>query len=62
MTDTYCDNNLAGRTEDFFAQVALSSLSGAIIVLKSCEDLLPLAEDVKIVQRCVDAISLKVLC
>ncbi|PNS91829.1 hypothetical protein POPTR_019G131600v4 [Populus trichocarpa] len=59
MTDTYCDNNLAGRTEDFFAQVALSSLSGAIIVLKSCEDLLPLAEDVKIVQRCVDAISLK---
>ncbi|KAG5233586.1 hypothetical protein OIU78_026715 [Salix suchowensis] len=59
MTDLYCDNNLAGRTEDFLAQVALSSLSGAIVVLKSCEDLLPLAEDVKIVQRCVDVISLK---
>ena len=61
MTDMYCDSNLSSRTEDFLAQVALSSLSGAIIVLKSCEDLLPLAEDVKIVQRCVDVISLKVL-
>uniref|UniRef100_A0A6N2LJ56 NPH3 domain-containing protein n=1 Tax=Salix viminalis TaxID=40686 RepID=A0A6N2LJ56_SALVM len=59
MTDLYCDNNLAGRTEDFLAQVALSSLSGAIVVLKSCQDLLPLAEDVKIVQRCVDVVSLK---
>lgn len=59
MTDVYCDYNLAGRTEDFLAQVALSSLSGAIVVLKSCEDLLPLAEDLKIVQRCVDVISLK---
>ncbi|KAJ6758275.1 hypothetical protein OIU74_027380 [Salix koriyanagi] len=36
-----------------------ADLSGAIVVLKSCEDLLPLAEDVKIVQRCVDVISLK---
>lgn len=59
MTDMYCDNNLAGRTDDFLSQVALSSLSGAIVVLKSCELLLPLAEDLKIVQRCVDVISLK---
>jgi hypothetical protein len=59
MTDKYCDNNLAGRTEDFLAQVALTSLSGAIVVLKSCENLLPLAEDLKIVQRCVDIISFK---
>ncbi|KAM7256153.1 hypothetical protein ACFE04_011894 [Oxalis oulophora] len=59
MTDKYCENNLAGRTEDFLAQVALTSLSGAIVVLKSCEDLLPLAEDLKIVQRCIDIISFK---
>ncbi|XP_030467435.1 root phototropism protein 2 [Syzygium oleosum] len=57
MTDLYCDNNLTGRTDDFLAQVALSSLSGAIVVLKSCEDLLPMAEDLKIVQRCVDLVS-----
>ncbi|KAH7542847.1 hypothetical protein FEM48_Zijuj02G0118400 [Ziziphus jujuba var. spinosa] len=59
MTDKYCDNNLAGRTEDFLSQVALSSLSGAIVVLKSCEDLLPMAEDLKIVQRCVEVASSK---
>lgn len=60
MTDLYCDNNLAGRTDDFLTQVALSSLSGAIVVLKSCEDLLPMAEDLKIVQRCVDLVSFNV--
>ncbi|KAJ9129369.1 hypothetical protein P3X46_033851 [Hevea brasiliensis] len=59
MTDLYSDNNLAGRTEDFLGQVALSSLSGAIVALKSCEDLLPLSEDLKIVQRCLDVISVK---
>ncbi|TYH59890.1 hypothetical protein ES332_D08G253600v1 [Gossypium tomentosum] len=57
MTDKYCDNNLAGRTEDFLSQVALSSLSGAVVVLKSCEDLLPMAEELKIVQRCIDVAS-----
>ncbi|BFG33703.1 hypothetical protein CerSpe_199770 [Prunus speciosa] len=59
MTDNYCDNNLTGRTEDFLTQVALSSLSGAIVVLKSCEELLPIAEDLKIVKRCVDVATSK---
>ncbi|XP_059659897.1 root phototropism protein 2 [Cornus florida] len=59
MTDKYSDNNLAGRTEDFLAQVVLTSLSGAVVVLKSCEDLLPMAEDLKIVQRCVDVATSK---
>lgn len=60
MTDKYCDNNLASRTEDFLAQVALTSLSGALVVLKSCENLLPLALDLNIIQRCVDIASAKV--
>lgn len=61
MTDLYCDNNLAGRTEDFLSQVALTSLSGALVVLKSCEALLPMAEELRIVQRCVEIASAKVL-
>lgn len=60
MTDNYCDGNLAARTDDFLAQVALTSLSGAVLVLKSCQQLLPYAENVNIVQRCVDVISCKV--
>ncbi|KAJ8440441.1 hypothetical protein Cgig2_014057 [Carnegiea gigantea] len=59
MTDKYCENNLANRTDDFLNQVALSSLSGAIIVLKTCEDLLPMVLDLNIIQRCVDVISSK---
>ncbi|OIT26572.1 PREDICTED: root phototropism protein 2 [Nicotiana attenuata] len=59
MTDKYCDNNLASRTEDFLTQVALTSLSGALVVLKSCENLLPLAEHLNIVQRCVEIASAK---
>ncbi|KAL6967848.1 ATPase of 26S proteasome regulatory subunit 4 [Sarracenia purpurea var. burkii] len=59
MTDKYCDGNLAGRTEDFLSQVALNSLSGAVVVLKSCEDLLPMAEDLNIVKRCVEVASVK---
>ncbi|KAK4492129.1 hypothetical protein RD792_002926 [Penstemon davidsonii] len=60
MTDMYCDNNLAGRSEDFLSQVALTSLSGALVVLKSCENLLPMAEELNIVQRCVEIASAKV--
>ncbi|KAI4307769.1 hypothetical protein L6164_030918 [Bauhinia variegata] len=59
MTDKYSDGNLAGRTEDFLAQVALQSLGGAVLVLKSCQQLLPLAEDLDIVRRCVDVVSSK---
>ncbi|CAI9770725.1 unnamed protein product [Fraxinus pennsylvanica] len=59
MTDMYCDDNLCSRTEEFLSQVPLSSLSGAVVILKSCEDLLPMAEDLKIVKRCVDVASAK---
>ncbi|KAH0883476.1 hypothetical protein HID58_059572 [Brassica napus] len=51
MTDKYCDNNLAGRTQDFLSQVALSSLSGAVVVLKSCEILLPISRDLVVVTK-----------
>lgn len=57
MTDKFCENNLASRTEDFLCQVALANLSRAVIVLKSCEDLLPMAIDLNIVNRSVDVIS-----
>lgn len=60
MTDHYCEDNLAGRSDDFLSQVGLSSLSSTVKVLKSCEDLLPLAEELKIVDRCIDVASSKV--
>ncbi|RDX67495.1 Root phototropism protein 2, partial [Mucuna pruriens] len=59
MTDQYCENNLAGRTEEFLTQVAFFTLTGAVNVLKSCRHLLPYADDINIVKRCVEAVSAK---
>ncbi|CAH9114311.1 unnamed protein product [Cuscuta epithymum] len=59
MTDKLSESNLVGRTEDFFARVALSSLSGAVVVLRTCQDLLPMAENLLIVHRCVELVSAK---
>ncbi|KAK7305563.1 hypothetical protein VNO77_43469 [Canavalia gladiata] len=59
MTDQSCENNLAGRTEDFLSQVAFFTLTGAVTVLKSCRHLLPFANELDIVKRCVEAVSAK---
>lgn len=59
MTDQYCDNNLAGRTDEFLSKVAFFTLTGSVTVLKSCSYLLPYAEDLNIVKRCVEAVSAK---
>ncbi|CAH1420266.1 unnamed protein product [Lactuca virosa] len=59
MTDEYCDGNLASRTYGFLAEVALKSFSGAITVLKSCEDLLPVAQQLNIVNQCMEVASAK---
>lgn len=59
MTDQYCENNLAGRTEEFLTQVAFFTLTGAVTVLKSCRHLLPFADDIGVVKRCVEAVSAK---
>ncbi|KAL4572328.1 hypothetical protein LXL04_019100 [Taraxacum kok-saghyz] len=59
MNDRCCDSNLAGRTYGFLKKVALTRLCGAITVLKSCEDLLPIAELLNIVNQCVEVASAK---
>lgn len=59
MTDDYCEDNLISKTERFLSQTVLRSLKDSIKTLKSCEDLLPLAESLGIVQRCIDSIVSK---
>jgi hypothetical protein len=59
MTDQYCDSNLAGRTDEFLSKVAFFTLTGSVAVLKSCCHLLPYADDLDIVKRCVEATSAK---
>ncbi|KAJ7526136.1 hypothetical protein O6H91_17G083600 [Diphasiastrum complanatum] len=55
MNDDCAEKNLVTCTETFLNEVGLQSLTSAIAVLHTCEDLLPKAEELKIVSRCIDA-------
>ncbi|XP_075514862.1 BTB/POZ domain-containing protein SR1IP1-like [Primulina tabacum] len=57
MTEDYAVGNLIGRTEAYINEVALTSLAGAVFILHSCENLFPVAENVKLVNRCIDTIA-----
>ncbi|KAL2906428.1 BTB/POZ domain-containing protein SR1IP1 [Bienertia sinuspersici] len=58
MTEDYAVGNLVGRTESYLNEVALKSLSSCVSILVTSENLLPMAEQVKLVSRCVDAIAI----
>lgn len=57
MTEDYTVGNLVGRTEAYLNEVVLKSLPGVISVLHRTETLIPVAEKVKLVSRCIDAIA-----
>lgn len=57
MTEDYAVGNLVGRTEAYLNEVALTSLAGAVSVLHMSQNLVPIAERVKLVSRCIDAIA-----
>ncbi|XP_057960400.1 BTB/POZ domain-containing protein SR1IP1 [Malania oleifera] len=57
MIEDYAVGNLVARTEAYLNEVALKSLAGSVSILHHSENLLPIAEKVKLVGRCVDAIA-----
>ncbi|KAL6867634.1 hypothetical protein ACP4OV_015658 [Aristida adscensionis] len=57
MTDECHAGNLVGMTEAYLEAVALTSLAGAVTVLRKSEELLPASESVDLVGRCIDAIA-----
>lgn len=57
MTEDYAVGNLVARTEAYLKEVGLNSLACAVSILKSSESLLPVAENVKLITRCVDTIA-----
>ncbi|KAK8934031.1 BTB/POZ domain-containing protein [Platanthera zijinensis] len=59
MTDQYATENLASRSKAWLDNVICKSLEMSVEVLHQCEDLLPLADELKIVGKCVDTIALK---
>ncbi|KAJ8534579.1 hypothetical protein K7X08_016307 [Anisodus acutangulus] len=59
MTEEYSKNNLGSRAEEYLEVVVSKNLEMCVEVLKQCENLLPLADELKIVTRCIDAIASK---
>lgn len=59
MTEDYAEENLMARTEAYLNEVVAQSLEKSVEVIHSCGNLLPLAEELKIVSKCVDAIASK---
>ncbi|XP_042495189.1 BTB/POZ domain-containing protein At5g66560 [Macadamia integrifolia] len=57
MTEEYSEDNLISKTERFLTQSVLRNIKESIKTLKSCEALMPLAENLNIPQRCIDSIA-----
>ncbi|KAF3320061.1 BTB/POZ domain-containing protein [Carex littledalei] len=60
MSEDLAEDNLIACTERYLNKSVLRHLSEASKALKCCEDLLPFAEDLGLVQRCVDCIATRV--
>ncbi|CAH8388360.1 unnamed protein product [Eruca vesicaria subsp. sativa] len=57
MTEEFSEENLAIKTEHFFKETILPSISNSILVLHHCETLVPVSEDLNLVNRLVIAIA-----
>ncbi|CAN0915434.1 BTB/POZ domain-containing protein At5g48800 [Linum grandiflorum] len=59
MTEDYSHDNLGSRAEEYLDSVVCKNLELCVEVLQQCENLLPLADELKIVSRCIDSIASK---
>ncbi|KAL0332244.1 UNVERIFIED_CONTAM: BTB/POZ domain-containing protein [Sesamum calycinum] len=59
MTEEYSEDNLISKTERFISQSVLKNIKHSIRTLTSCEGILPMAENLGIVQRSIEAIASK---
>lgn len=59
MTEEFSKNNLSTRAEEYIDTVVCKKLEMCVEVLRQCENLLPLADELKIVNRCIDSIASK---
>ncbi|XBI66039.1 hypothetical protein VPH35_045719 [Triticum aestivum] len=58
MTDDYAEGNLIAQAESFLADV-LANWKDSVRALETCEGVLPAAEDLQIVPRCITALASK---
>lgn len=59
MTEQYSKDNLSSRAEEYLESVVCKNLEMCVEVLQQCENLLPLADELRVVTRCIDGIASK---
>lgn len=59
MTEKFSTRNLSSRANEYLDTVVTKNLEMSVEVLKHSESLLPLADNLKIISRCIDAIASK---
>lgn len=59
MTEEVAEGNLISQTETFINQVVLRSWKDSLKALQTCDDLLPYAENLNIVKRCIESLAVK---
>ncbi|KAG0478839.1 hypothetical protein HPP92_013558 [Vanilla planifolia] len=59
MTEEVAEGNLIAQTEVFLTEFVLHSWKDSLKVLHSCDDLLPFAEELNIVKRCIESLAVR---
>ncbi|KAK9153317.1 hypothetical protein Sjap_000797 [Stephania japonica] len=59
MNEEYGEGNLIAQSELFLNQVVLRSWNDSIKALQTCEDVLPQADQLQIVRRCIESLAMK---
>ncbi|KAF5458224.1 hypothetical protein F2P56_022271 [Juglans regia] len=59
MTEEFSKDNLGSRAEEYLESIVCKNLEMCVEVLQQCENLLPLADELRIVSRCIDSIASK---
>ncbi|KAE9600835.1 hypothetical protein Lal_00011354 [Lupinus albus] len=59
MTEHFSKDNLSSRAEEYLDSIVCKNLEMCVEVLQQCESLLPLADELRVVSCCIDAIASK---
>ncbi|XP_050235548.1 BTB/POZ domain-containing protein At1g03010 isoform X2 [Mercurialis annua] len=57
MTEDFAEKNLEARGESYLKETVIPNISNSISVLHRCENLLPISEDINLVNRLINAIA-----
>ncbi|KAI3760248.1 hypothetical protein L1987_50641 [Smallanthus sonchifolius] len=59
MNEDFSNNNLGSRADEYLNYIVFQNLEMSVEVLQQCENLLPLADELNFVTRCIDTIASK---